>query len=284
MEAETFRYTLDGELFVPKIAESIAGYDPELGYNGAVVELQADLSADLNWEQVDFDGYILWKLNFGIDLLNVEDLVSLNSYKLAVEHFCEKILPNYPKSIGLILYEGSARIWEKLVITENMQQEGSIEEFSLTLFSEYLHSLAAVLPEGLPAFALLDCNSVAKPLQLFNKERFPHIELALRGVEFPIFGLRWQDGNSVGGFLGSGEIPETAPPETTLGVIIPENEYYQPDVETKLRAISQPYRLIFESTITTSWDELAELKCFDLSPMGERMVDGFCAAGGKVSG
>lgn len=285
MEVETFRYTLDGELFIPKIAESIAEYDPEMGYNGAVVELQADLAADLYWEPVDFDGYILWKFNFGIDHLNLQDSVSLNSYKLAIDHFCEKIIPNYPKSIGVILYEGSARIWEKIVFTESLKEEigdEPIETFSLTLFSEYLHALAAVLPEGLPAIALFDCKGVDHSLQLFNKERFPHVELGLKGADFPIFGLRWQIGKAVGGFLGCGEIPEVAPPETLLGVVIPENEFYHSDVEIKLRAITQPYRLIFESTITTSWDELAELKCFDLSPMGRRMVEGFVAAGGLL--
>ncbi|MDX8431682.1 MAG: hypothetical protein SNF33_07790 [Candidatus Algichlamydia australiensis] len=287
MDVETFRYTLEDQLFVPKIAESLDAFDPALGYNGAIVELKADLSSDLNWELPEFDGYILWKLHFQISELNLQDSLAINSYKRALEHFCETVLPKFEKSIGVILYSGSARVWEKIVFTEDLKEEigdEPIELFSLTLFSEFLHTLGALLPEGIPPFALFDCKGVEHPLALFNKERFPHVELGLKDVAFPIFGLRWQSGEAIGGYIGAGEIPETAPSDTKIGVVVPEGPCNFLEIEEKILKIQEKYRLIFESTITTSWDELAELKCFNLSEMGKRMVEGFVAAGGRTSG
>lgn len=219
------------------------------------IKLDASLKSELTWKVTSDASPILWELDFGIYSLSP---VFLASYELAVRTFVEKVWKTHQdKTLGVILYRGS------------------LPPFELELFAEYLHYLAACLPDEVPSFALFDCQG--DPL-LFSKEIFPHIYLGFRSG--PIGALRWEE-NALKPLYY----------DARLGVALPSREkgLRFKEVEECLAKLDQEevkYRLISEPYITQEWDDLDELIYFKdlISPMGYRMVQGFEAAGGKVIG
>ena len=191
----------------------------------------------------------MWELDFQMGQLTP---AHLSSYQLAVKEFSERVWENYSeKTLGVILYKGAV-------------PSAPLEEFA-----EYLHHLAAYLPDELPPFALFDCPG--DPL-LFSKEIFPHIHLGFRSGE--IGALQW------------GETYQPLRHDATLGIVLPLREKgLQFDmVDQCLKEVDRPYRLIAEPYITEEWDELDELLIFSdlISSWGMRMVQGFEATGGKI--
>jgi hypothetical protein len=213
------------------------------------IELDASLSSDLKWEVASEAPHILWELNFQIEQIN---LAHLSSHQLAVKCFVESIWEKHQETtLGVVLYRGKVPV-------------PALEEFA-----EYLHHLAAYLPDEVPPFALFDC--VGDPLK-FSKEIFPHIHLGFRS-----------------GLIGAIKWDETLIPlryDGSLGVVLPLRERgLQFDVlDECLANLDRPCRLIAEPYITEEWDELDTLLIFPdhISTWGMRMVQGFEAAGGKV--
>lgn len=213
------------------------------------IELDASLSSDLKWEVAPDAPHILWELDFQLEQIN---LAHLSSHQLAVKCFAESIWEKHQEStLGVVLYRGR------------------VPAVPLEEFAEYLHHLAAYLPDEVPPFALFDC--AGDPLK-FSKEIFPHIHLGFRSG--PIGAIKWE---------------ETLIPlryDGALGVVLPLRERgLQFDVVDKcLEKLDRPFRLIAEPYITEEWDELDELLIFPghISTWGMRMVQGFEAAGGKI--
>jgi len=213
------------------------------------IPLDASLASDLKWEQASNDPHILWELDFQIETLNPAPLAS---YQLAIRIFAETVWETHQENtLGIILYKGK------------------VPPFELESFAEYLHQLAAYLPDEVPPFVLFDCPG--DPLR-FSKEIFPHIHLGFRSG--PIGALRWS------------KTLEPLRYDAPLGIALPLREKgLQFDVLDRcLAEIDRPYRLIAEPYITEEWDELSELIIFPelISSWGMRMVQGFEAAGGRV--
>ncbi len=225
------------------------GFDP-LPHSIISIRLDGSLNSDLVWNITANDPHILWELDFNIKFLNPAPLAS---YQLAVRIFVESIWEKHRENtLGVILYKGA------------------IPPFEMKAFADYLHHIAAGLPDEVPPFALFDC--VGDPL-LFSKEIFPHIHLGFRSG--PIGPIQW----------GETLIPRRY--DARLGVVLPlcKKGLQFDEVDECLKELKKtPYRLINEPYLTEEWDDLDEIIIFSnlISPWGRRMIQGFEAAGGKV--
>lgn len=227
------------------------GFDP-LPESIYSVPLDASLESDLMWEFDSDHPNILWELNFDIRRLNP---LSLASYQLAVRTFIEKVWENHKNNtLGVVLYKGK------------------VPHFELEAFADYLHLIAAALPDEVFPFALFDC--VGDPL-LFSKEIFPHIHLGFRSGA--IGALHW----------GETLLPRKY--DAKLGVVLPlrEKGIQFDEVDKCLKILDQEklsYRLIAEPYLTEEWDGLDEIIIFsnNISKWGLRMIQGFEAAGGRI--
>lgn len=203
--------------------------------------LDASLESACDWNG---EGKGFFHLDFQIKGLLPAHLAT---YQFAVRRFNETIYNE--ETEGVILYQGPVPSW------------------SLEDFADFLHHIAAELPEELPSFALFDC--VGDPLQ-FSKEIFPHIHLGFRLG--PIGALTW----------GNRLIPKRY--DQRVGVALPLREKgLQFDmVDPCLKGGA--YRLINEPYLTEEWDDLDEIIIFKdfISPRGRRMLQGFEAAGGQI--
>ncbi len=208
--------------------------------------LDASLASSLEWEVEIAAPDILWELDFGIESLAPAPLAS---YQLAVRTFAERVWEKHAaQTVGVILYKGK------------------VPPFPIEEFADYLHHLAAALPDEVAPFALFDCEG--DPM-LFSKEIFPYVHLGFRSG--PIGAVRW------------GETIEPLRYDGKVGVVLPLREKGLRFDELK-PYLGGSYRLIAEPYITEEWDDLDELIIFPhlISSWGMRMVKGFEAAGGKI--
>lgn len=216
------------------------------------IPLDTSLRSDLTWDIKNEDPHIIWELDFAIQTLNPAHLAS---YQLAVRSFIERIWDKHQEStLGVILYKGE------------------IPPFALEDFADYLHHIAAQLPDEVPPFALFNCPG--DPLK-FSKEIFPHIHLGFPSGS--IGAIQW----------GERLIPRRY--DAKIGVVLPLREKgLQFDaVDQCLYFLDQkkiPYRLIAEPYLTEEWDDLDEIVIFStlVSAWGLRMIQGFEAAGGRI--
>lgn len=204
--------------------------------------LDTSLSSECDWETEE--GEVLWHLDFKIKSLIPAHLAS---YQFAVRRFNEVVYNK--ETLGVILYQGP------------------VPSFPLEEFADFLHHVAAELPEDLPAFALFDCKG--DPL-LFSKEIFPHIHLGFRSG--PIGVIEW----------GETLIPKRY--DQRVGVALPLTEKGLQFDEVDACLKSGSYRFINEPYLTEEWDDLDEIIIFKdlISPWGRRMLQGFEATGGKI--
>ena len=227
------------------------GFDP-LPKTIHSISLDASLRSDLMWNIENDDSNVIWELDFDIQTLNP---VHLSSYQLAIRNFVESIWKKHQENtLGVILYKGE------------------VPSFEIEDFADYLHHIAAGLPDEVPPFALFDC--LGDPLK-FSKEIFPHIHLGFRSG--PIGAIHW------------GETLTPRRYDAKIGVALPLREKgLQFDaVDNCLRILDQErisYRLIAEPYLTEEWDHLDEIIIFPqwISTWGLRMIQGFEAAGGRI--
>jgi hypothetical protein len=255
-----------------------------------VISLDMSLSSDLCWEEAKEKGaqasLVLWDLNFDFSSVALDDPLSFSSFFLAVETFVKELYtPFQDKSFGVCLYQGPLRPFFKW----NAEHEENFfhwqkeiphfpegkELYFTELFSEYLHRLAAALPdEALPlAFFDRPSNSDAKTAQLLSREHFSYLYVGLKEEDFffPPFNA----------FAG----------KASLGLVQPLHRYCSQKELDKLdwyidllKGEKTHFRLISEAYLTESWDGLDNLILFSeaLSSQGRRKVQGFAAAGGRV--
>ena len=227
------------------------GFDPLYKTFHSIL-LDASLKSDLIWDIKSEDSPIIWELDFAIQTLNPAHLAS---YQLAVRSFIEKIWEKHQENtLGVILYKGE------------------IPPFEIEDFADYLHHIAAELPDEVPPFALFDCPG--DPLK-FSKEIFPHIHLGFRSG--PIGAIQW----------GERFIPRRY--DAKIGIALPlrEKGLQFDEVDQCLHFLDREkisYRLIAEPYLTEEWDDLDEIIIFPtlISAWGLRMIQGFEAAGGEV--
>lgn len=175
-------------------------------------------------------------------------------------------------------------------------EELSLEMFDVTPFcrhlknihsahayAAYFHRLAAALPEELFVFLCLDARYSMHPAylyQLLSKERFSHLQLAVKGAPIFLDALVWKEG-----------VIESQPQYPSVGVCFPNDPYCKQStlhqfkkVLMDLKAQGIAYRIIPEFLMTSSWEGIDEMIVLQraLSPQGKRILQGFSITGGKM--
>lgn len=245
------------------------------------------------------------------------------SLTLALEHFRDTLWKEFKEhTAGLTLYRGSADFQAKFFWDDHqyqnlsnwlreidypelasleMQELLKLEDgerlfglFCRNVAMEYLSLLASRVPDSLPAYLFLDVSSIshsyALTMQMLNPERFDRFHLALKGCCLPFPCMGW-GAPSFMGYSGRDIASIPSIPQPKMGICIPSLDCYrsEPYCELEqgilfLKEKSIDFKLIGESSLTSSWDELDYLLCSPsgLTPQGKRKLQGFCAAGGTV--
>jgi len=265
-------------------------FHPFFDENLLTLSIDASLSSNLDWEgakELAADGEkILWKIDFDLQSISFYDRAALASFLVAIRTFIEELfLPYQDKSFGVCLYQGPLLFPFKW----NIEHEEAFAQWNESypsfpkakdlycteIFSEYLHRLAAALPDEALPLALFDPieGSQARMAQLLSREHFSYLYVGLRNHPLPF-----------GPFS-----PEAG--VARVGVTLPLHSYCS---EESLKLVDQcmeelrkkeiPFRIVAESYLTESWDGLDTLILFSdfLSKQGKRKAQGFAAAGGQL--
>jgi hypothetical protein len=282
------------------------------------ISLPARLNDDLDWskekalaeEAIAKGRLILWELDLGLDQVQFHpgDTAIFYSFSLAVEEFTKTLWSHFQThTLGVILYRGSFRpshsfpgsLWEPSCMQwleelgiggKDPLPEENYSLYCAQVLAEYLHRLISFLPDVVLPFALIDVSGIASSAhiaQLFSKERFEHLNLALKGAPFPFAGICWEEGD-----FGMGWIGTAVRPAPTVGIYLPGDRHFGAPLTLELDALMAhlhdkqiPFRILPEEKLMEQWDGLDELivPACPLSPQGQRKLQGFIAAGGTVT-
>jgi len=313
--ADHHGYYRNGHPFFPMIQEHSF---PFMDWSNSVfLRLPSCLSDDLNWSkekeqarQIMASGkYIFWEIDLGLSsfVFTPENSAAFFSFSVAIEEFTAKIWPEFQKqTFGVVLYNGALTSsrnfplgnWEPTFLDWVNELNWSTSEphydlYCIQILSEYLHRLVSFLPDSTLPFALIDAASIASPgkiAQLFSKERFEHIQLALKGATCPFSGICWDEGLNGQGYLGKTlSLKNSSFP--SLGLYLPKDKFLDASlIEAFDKLILEfnesqtPFRIIPEEKLTEQWDGIDKLivPSQAISGQGRRKLLGFIAAGGRI--
>ena len=257
-----------------------------------MIELDASLHSLLDWT-FSFKKSkkpLFWYLNFGFSkkLPPYHLNAPLASYLIAVETFAQTCFKPYKdETEGVYLFRGSleealSMQWDASSESDFLSWKKGLpnmkhlkDVYSMLAFSNYLHLLAAALPERLKVLMSLDVQGAFSPsrlAQLLSCEHFSHINIVVTGTDFPIRG----------GGKNGGKVP-------TLGVVFPKLIKSSETVLDQIDKIMQTlqdnnfsFKMIAESHLTEQWDHLDHIIVLShaLTSEGIRKMQGFNAAGG----
>lgn len=224
-------------------------------------EIDTSLSSNLDWSNPP-DNRETYFLNFDFSELDLFDISTFNAYFVAMESFSIKY-PNCRKVIMAVLSGDFSFIRKDTEKFEKAQKEAQLPNnlVCANLFSDYLHRLAAILPENAKPTILIQRESskkLAEMIWLFCKRRFEHFEIEFDGFKLPICG------------------------QSTRILSLPDDQLLS---LKKLDRLLQEYHgcvCIPEEYLNEHWDNATEI-LYDSKTTGEigkRMLLGFQAAGG----
>jgi len=217
------------------------------------ITLPASLSDDLHWDIPEIsDTQILWHLDFGpFDLTNS---AHFHSNLLAVEQFVKQIWENHSeRTSGVILTH-----FEENTLM-NLEQANHL--------SDYLHRLASFLPDECPPIIRIETSEKewTQLIHFFCLRRFEYFHLEFIGKKLPV---RESDAK--------------------IGVVIPSDETINLErLSQMISSLDQKnlkYQCIPEELLNEHWGGLETLLVdkSSLSDTGQRMLNGFEAAGGNI--
>lgn len=283
-------FYLDDQPFTPKIYDGPA-FDSERGFNVSVIKLDATLGSTLSWEVPPAENFVIYELDFGLanPTFSMADPMPLATFKQAIDYFAEKVVCE--KTLGAILYRGEANFaksfaWKELFDGPH-DDPLKVGMFASNLLSDYLHALAARLPEQVAPMALMDATHLtnAETALFLSKSRYTHINLGIKGNTVPLWGFSWETGVSTSGFLGHSSFFEMEKP-AEVGLLFPQDPMVTPELLRQVDALISecPIRVIPEVLMPENWDGLNGLIAFKegLTDFGKRVLDGFEATGGRV--
>ncbi len=297
--------------FFPLIQDG--GYPISNWADAVVVCLKARARDDLDWscaietaQQIFSAGkWVLWELDFGFGEgdIDLSDQTTFYSCAVAIEEFLNRVWKEFsPGTFGLIVYRGNGDFSKRISnVGERFLEGKGVEDFpfqqelyAAELFAQYLHRLVSFLPEGLAPIAMInvsDSSSLAQAALIYSRRRFEHVHLAVSGTPLPIPGLCWRVGGSFAGWIGSVNPMTELASAPNRAVCIPQDRNCDALFLDKLENLLQyllrsgkPFRLVCEERLSEEWDVLDQLILFpdQTSVQGERMLQGFIAAGGVM--
>ena len=233
-----------GELFIPRIMPS--------GGNVLAYPIDCASKASLKWPLPDpAVGYILWELVTDLfDHAEPEEPAIL-AFELAIQHLVTTVLPHY-QTFGVLLYKGRPPL-------------------SPTL----MRSLAAHLPDHVTPLIALDVSHEQGLSWLAHvpREAFPHIGWILKGHAWPYAwpAIGWDQPSPLGYYA---QRPQSLLPQRRIPLALCYGSQIPQEMPHEV------CRLIPEALLTEEWEGVDHLLTLSLSPLGQRKLRGFLAAGG----
>ncbi|MBS0621201.1 MAG: hypothetical protein JSS61_07080 [Verrucomicrobia bacterium] len=249
-----------------------APFFPDFRKNCKSIHLSAKLSDDLCWEkektEVERGKFVLWELDLGFSPFTPNDTATFFSHSLAIEEFIKSVWNGLQEeSFGVLMYRGDwdlRPLFPQSLWRDHFEEWGGGDEalFAAQMFAEYLHRLAAILPDSLLPLIQVHTEglSPARKAHLFSGARFEHIYF----------------------------LKESPPQIASIGIYLPDDSLCDLSVLTTLDqmalSLDAPYRFIHEAKLTEEWDGIDQLIVpeFALSHQGKRKLRGFEAAGGQI--
>jgi hypothetical protein len=306
----------DGSPFFPLIQEQSF---PLMDWSNIVLlRLPARLSDDLVWskekghaEQIAASGkFILWEIDLGLSTFQFtpENSAAFFSFTVALEEFTANLWPAFQtQTFGAALYRGDFPSVENFPLAhwesafsdwsnefKALSSESFYDLYCIQMLGEYLHRLLSFLPDTVLPFAFIDVSRIRSPgkiAQLFSKERFEHVQLALKGAKQPFSGICWDEGQNAQGYLSQAPKTKEAITASSLGIYLPKDRHIDlaliqefDKLIFQLNEKRMPFRMISEEKLTEQWDGIDRLivPSQAISGQGRRKLRGFIAAGGSV--
>lgn len=241
-----------------------------------IIRLDGSLSSSLEWqnpgEAPDF-----WYLDFGWEKTPFApfNTAHLSSYQLAVQELGPKlpagskvILAKVAASFGS-LFASSERL--EMGYHEFLEHQGLLphprffELYAAHLLSDYLHRLAALLPEETTPYLEVELSlddSFADQVLLLCRRRFAHFQFRFSHAPLPSGGK--------------------------IGISLPADRLFQPTLYAPLFSLLTERGVAFhalpEERLNDHWDGIDHLIIDPetMSETGKRMLHGFEAAGGEI--
>lgn len=242
------------------------------GFDAVTIILDSSIQSLLEWkpqiqealQKTEEGKKIFWCLDFG-----GYDLVKIETFRLAVEHFEKVIWERFGvDTVGVCLYQGRCDLDNDHV--------------------DFLEQLAGSLPDEAEAFILLDASFLSNAIEVsraLSKERFPHFTVAVKGIDQPPPEFGWENVSGTRGMIG-GRLLDKVSLDPSVGICVPSKGASDSlEVMIKhLKESSVPFRMIPEALITTEWHGLDHIivDAETVDPFGLRRLMGFCAAGGVI--
>jgi hypothetical protein len=286
--------------------------------NVVYLRLPAGLNDDLSWRRekeqalqiVSSGKHLLWELDLGLSSFKFtpENSAAFFSFSLAIEEFTTQFWPGFQKqTFGIVLYQGlppseknfPLADWEPSFLDWShglgLDPGGSSYElYRIQMLNEYLHRLISFLPDSVLPFAVIDASLISSPgkiAQFFSKDRFEHVQLALKGANCPFSGICWDDGQHGQGYLGSAMNCKIFYSSPTAGLYLPQDTFMNAFLIEELDKVilelnnnQTAFRIIPEGKLTEQWDGIDRLfvPSQAISGQGRRKLLGFVAAGGSI--
>jgi hypothetical protein len=253
------------------------------------LHLDASPSSSLDWSASieagkKWEGLLYWELDLGIPeqlTAPLDDTAQFRTLELAVKHFSKELWPLFAeRSVGVNLFSGSLEGLSDVVYSHELE-EGFLESrapaedpltqralFARDVLADFLQLLLPSLPADAIPFVEFDLHGVHDrylALRLLEDEAWEHFSVQRRAG--------WST---------------AAPGEENVGLVLPAPDFQAAlssvEWERVYSTIESSGRLIQERDITIRWHGLDALIVFSrtVSPLGKRMLQGFCAAGGTV--
>lgn len=273
-------------LWVPQIYEGAFPF-PHQGFNAVCLQLDGRMQAEMRWEAACAEARklisegikILWILDLGLFTAlpqPLSDPTQMRALVLAIDHFSEAIWTEFgAHSLGVCFYEGFLDLTDAQL--------------------EYLDLLAQYLPVDVECFVKVDAGSLKSPLAeawMRSRERSDRIRFMVKNSLLPPQDLLWGAGGSPYGFISERLEAIAEEKLSGIGICLPQS-----DDTTTLESLSVleeafsflmsrniPYRIVHEAYLTTEWEclDFLMVSSENISSMGMRKLQGFCAAGGTV--
>jgi hypothetical protein len=242
--------------------------------NTIKIILPAKCGDELSWEKElqeakaakESAKKILWIFDLGIDPVrcSLTDEAIFASQALALLTF-SKLFPQYADStIGVVIAKSA--LFRELDEKDDCEKLDHLDEpfkthlSAMTLFADYLHRLASFLPDELRIIVSIEGEGDEREI-LLSKERFRHIEV------------------------------KEEEQDATVGCVLPIDELCDAKTRKELKEMflwlkqqKIAFRCIPEALLNEEWAGLETLIFLapSITKLGQRMAQGFIAAGGRV--
>lgn len=302
-------FYVDERPFVPIIFDAGPGEEAPEGFNTVRIPLEGHMRAHLDWRlsiqrarsQVEKGLKLIWDLDLGLFnrlSLPFADETQFKALALSVDHFLNDVWPSFADdTLGLCVYRGGADFsqsypWcyeRREALQTWLQGQPDTprlrKQFCSDTAIQYLEFLVGGFPATLQPFLFLDAYSLMRPLeaaQLLSRDKLSRFYTAVRGSCLPVREIGWESNHSPYGFLGR-KLPQIEPETITVGVCITDATQ---ELEAKLEELTAKrirFKVLSETFLTSEWDGLDEIIVGPVSDALQRKLQGFIAAGGKVT-